>query len=107
MKIALSLLAGATLMLVAATADAQKSANMDIDFGAMSCQHFIHEVSTGSEDDIGALFLWLDGYLSGVSGDTVLSFTGLEALAGSLVEYCQHNGRVSLLDAARYVGIEY
>ncbi len=87
------------------SADARKGRVQDIDFGSYTCESFLYDISDASEEDIGAVFLWLDGYLSGVSGDTVLRWNGLESFAENLVNRCQTRGRERLLDAARRVGI--
>lgn len=100
----------AGLMLALATSSpawAKKSqAAENIDFSRISCQQFMNDLASSSEDDAAAILLWLDGYLSGVSGDTVLRFDGLEAFASNLTEYCSRRGKDRLLDAARKVGIE-
>lgn len=93
------------LMLAGAT-DAKRMQQQNIDFGTITCQEFLQDVANSSEDDIGAVMLWIDGYLSGVSGDTELRFDGLEQFGTDLVERCQEHGKERLLDAARKVGIE-
>lgn len=91
----------------AAPVQAQKqNYNSDIDFGSLTCRDFVEDIQTMSEDDLGAILLWLDGYLSGVTGDHVLSWGGFETFAEYLVTHCQRNGRQLLLNAARQVGIE-
>lgn len=96
-----------SLLLMPAMAQAQKRSSMpDIDFGSVSCKEFLEEIAASSEDDAGAILLWLDGYLSGVSGDTVLRWRGLEQFAEALIERCADRGREKLLDAARKVGID-
>ena len=107
MKTAIALAAIIAALLAApANAKKQQNSNAPIDFGAITCSEFLQDVSTASEDDAGALILWLDGYLSGVSGDTVLRFDGLEQFATNLVEHCSNRGRDRLIDAARKVGIQ-
>ncbi len=91
----------------AGPAQAQKqNYSSDIDFGSLTCNSFVQDIQTMSEDDLGAVLLWLDGYLSGVTGDHVLSWGGFETFAENLVDHCQRNGRQLLLDATRRVGIE-
>ena len=93
--------------LLASPVDAKKQqANAPIDFSAIRCGEFLQDIANGSEDDAAAVFLWLDGYLSGVSGDTVLRFDSLEQFGLNLVEHCSENGRDRLIDAAREVGIQ-
>jgi acid stress chaperone HdeB len=100
------LLVAALLLSIATPIAAQKRGNSDIDFGTMTCNDFMHEVTVSDEEDLGALLLWIDGYLSGVTGDTVLRWRGFEQFAEDLVVSCQRRGHQRLLDAARRVGIE-
>ncbi|MCB1609347.1 MAG: hypothetical protein KDI71_20475 [Xanthomonadales bacterium] len=95
----------AALSLAPLTAEARKGRVQDIDFGAIRCSEFISDLADASEEDAAAIFLWLDGYLSGVSGDTVLRWNGLENFAENLVDRCASRGNERLLDAARRVGI--
>jgi len=94
--------------LLAAPVDAKKkqAGNEPIDFGAISCNQFLQDIASGSEEDAAGVFLWLDGYLSGVSGDTVLRFDSLEQFGLNLVDHCSKRGRDRLIDAARKVGIQ-
>ena len=91
---------------VASPAMAGKHGLKNIDFGTINCREFLEEIAAGSEDDAGAVMLWIDGYLSGVSGDTVLNWRGFEAYSERLVEYCAEHRKVKLLDAAKRVGID-
>ncbi|MCB1628434.1 MAG: hypothetical protein KDI51_10535 [Xanthomonadales bacterium] len=102
--LSLALVAALSISL-ATPAEARKGRSQDIDFGSYTCKAFLYDISDASEEDIAAVFLWLDGYLSGVSGDTVLRFNGLEAFSENLVERCSQRGNERLLDAARRVGI--
>lgn len=85
---------------------AKKSQNQKIDFAGYTCSSFLQEIATSSEEDAGAVLLWLDGYLSGVSGDAVLDFKGLETFSTKLVTHCKEKGDDRLLDAAKQVGIQ-
>jgi acid stress chaperone HdeB len=92
---------------LAAPAEARKNRQADnIDFSTITCSQFMNDLANASEDDAGAVLLWLDGYLSGVSGDTVLRFDSLEDFATNLTDRCSRRGRERLLDAARSVGLE-
>ena len=103
--IAGSLLAAA--LVLSAPAEARKQAQaQNIDFSSISCQTFLTDIANSSEDDAAAVMMWLDGYLSGVSGDTVLRFDGLGTFGENLVEHCAARGKDRLLDAARKVGLE-
>ncbi len=84
---------------------AKRQQSGDVDFGSVTCKAFINDLSTASEQDAGAIFLWLDGYLSGVSGDTVMRPAGMEQFVDALLDHCSKRGKDNLLDAARKVGI--
>jgi acid stress chaperone HdeB len=53
---------------------AKKPGAQNINFGAITCSEFMKELSQGSAEDAGVVLMWIDGYLSGVSGDTVLKW---------------------------------
>lgn len=103
-------IATATLLGIAALAATPAMAGKqqlagDVDFGSVTCAAFIKDLSTASEQDAGAAFLWLDGYLSGVSGDTVMRPTGMQQFVEALLDHCSKRGKDKLLDAARKVGL--
>lgn len=81
-------------------------ASDNIDFGAITCKTFLTDVAAASEDDVAGMMLWLDGYLSGVSGDAVMRFDAMEAFGENLVAHCSKRGNDKLLDAARKVGLQ-
>jgi acid stress chaperone HdeB len=94
-------------MAFALPAQAGKHSNQaNIDFSRITCGEFIQDIVKVSDDDAGAVMLWIDGYLSGVSGDTVLDWKSMERYTERLVDYCLDNKRAKLLDAARKVGIQ-
>jgi acid stress chaperone HdeB len=103
------LIASAVLGIAVLTATpamaAKKQQSGDVDFGRVTCAQFMQDLSTSSEEDAGAIFLWLDGYLSGVSGDTVMRPAGMENFVQALLDHCNKRGKDKLLDAARKVGI--
>lgn len=102
--IAATLCLSATL-LVSTPALAQKTQIQNINFGVITCGEFMEGMSEGSEDDIAVVLMWIDGYLSGVSGDTVLNWRNLERFSAKLVDYCDRKPNVKVLDAAEEVGI--
>lgn len=77
----------------------------NIDFGAITCREFVEEINQADEDAAGIVLMWLDGYLSGVSGDTVLNWKGLEAFSGTLIDACVRTPNKMVLDVAKSVGI--
>lgn len=101
----IAVLAGLAMSL-APSAEARKGqAQQDIDFGSITCSEFINDVANASEEDAGAVLLWLDGYLSGVSGDTTLRWDNMSDFAEQLMARCQQRGNERLLDAAKRVGL--
>ncbi len=78
----------------------------NINFGALSCGEFMQVVNDSDEDDIAAMLIWLDGYLSGVSGDTTFYPEGFDEFADRLVDRCSKKSGKKVLDVAREVGIQ-
>lgn len=93
-------------MLAASQSMAAKKSNNEINFGSLTCKDFMAIAQTSNDDEIASIMLWLDGYLSGVSGDMILNWKSFEDFAGNLVNFCSTNGRVKVVDAAKKVGIE-
>ncbi len=52
------------------------------------------DLGEASEEDAAAVLPWLDGNLSGVSGDTALRFDGPEYFANNLAEH--YNGAAGI-----------
>ena len=102
--IAATVFLSATLLL-ATPALARKTQMQNINFGAISCGQFMEGMSDGSDDDMAVVLMWIDGYLSGVSGDTVLNWKNLEKFSSDLIDYCESNPNVKVLKAAQEVGI--
>ena len=94
------------LLIVASPSMAAKKSSNEINFGSLTCKDFTNIAQTSNEDEIASILLWLDGYLSGVSGDMILNWKSFEDFAGNLVNYCSTNSRVKVVDAAKKVGIE-
>lgn len=78
----------------------------NIDFGAYTCSEFIADLAQGDEESAGMVLLWIDGYLSGVSGDAVLNWKNLESFSENIINHCGKNPNRNMLDAAKKVGIE-
>lgn len=95
----------AASLLVSGPVAAKKAQIQNIDFGSIACGAFLKELSTGNADDAGVVLMWIDGYLSGVSGDTELNWKNLETFSQELVEYCGKNTDTKVLEAAKAVGI--
>ena len=96
-------------LLIAATAvpalakKAQQPQN--INFGAITCKEFVVEMADSDEESAAFILMWLDGYLSGVSGDTTLNWKTLEGFSGALMEACAKKPGKKVLEVAKEVGI--
>lgn len=99
---ALCLAAG---LFTATPAAAKKVKMQDINFGAITCNEFLQEIANSSAEDAGIVLMWIDGYLSGVSGDTQLNWKNLEKFSTDLVNYCNKQPSTKVLDAAEAVGV--
>lgn len=76
-----------------------------INFGSITCKEFLADIQKSDDDTVGIIFMWLDGYLSGVSGDTKLNFDNLERFSGQLISSCSKKPGAKVLDVAKAVGI--
>jgi acid stress chaperone HdeB len=95
------------VLLLAMPAHARKQSSVaNIDFSRITCGEFVQEIVAADEDATGSVLLWIDGYLSGVSGDTLLDWSSLESYSTRLVEYCADHPKKNLLEAAKKVGIQ-
>lgn len=54
----------------------------------------------------GILVFWMDGYLSGVTGDTTFDMDLLQKFAGKLGAACAKTPKAKVLDTAKVVGTE-
>jgi acid stress chaperone HdeB len=104
-KLIASAVLGIAAMAATPVMAAKQQQSGDVDFGSVTCAQFMQDLSTATEQDAGAIMLWLDGYLSGVSGDTVMRPAGMEQFVQALLDHCSKRGKDNLLDAARKVGI--
>lgn len=77
-----------------------------VDLGKMTCQEFLQEAAADpSGETAGYLLMWLDGYLSGLSGDTVLDGKVFEEFSRDIADLCAKNPDANLLKGARQVGL--
>ena len=93
-------------LFMAVPGHAKKQSQSQINFGTYTCQAFLQDVAQGSEADVGVVLMWLDGYLSGVSGDTVWKEKEFGEFSERLVDHCSKHGNQKLLDAAKEKGIQ-
>ena len=99
------LTAGLLVLLASLPALAKAKQANNINFGAITCEEFIHEVAGADEDSVAMVLMWLDGYLSGVSGDTRLNWNNLEGFSAKLMNGCAKKTKAKVLDVAKAVGI--
>ena len=67
----------------------------DMDMAKITCNDFLSQ----KEDDIVSVVIWVDGYLSAKSGDTVMGQEWMKKLSMNLASYCKQNGNKTLMDA--------
>jgi acid stress chaperone HdeB len=76
-----------------------------INLKTLSCGNFMHTASQDA-DEAAFISIWLDGYLSGITGDTVVSESGFEIFITKLQQSCQRSPNANILDVARIIGIQ-
>lgn len=64
------------------------------DFGAVTCS----QTKTWDANTAGNYLMWLDGYLAGKTGDTVLDTDAIAKLAQALDTHCNANPDDKILD---------
>jgi len=69
-----------------------------VDMSKCTCQDMMN---VNDDQLIKASLIWIDGYVSGKSGDTTVSLGELETLARNLEAYCKSNPSALILEAAR------
>lgn len=84
----------------------KKNQDKPIDMGAYTCEKFLKEAAEADAESVGMILMWIDGYLSGVSGDTELDFKEFGIFSENLAKYCSTHGEANLLEAAKKKGIE-
>ena len=80
---------------------AKKEQAVKFDMNDLSCKELIEF----DEDTAGIMLMWLDGYLSGVTGDTRFDGKQFESFAGSLGEFCAKNPDSKVIDASHKLGV--
>jgi hypothetical protein len=86
-----SILAGLLFpALVISAAHAQAT----IDVSKITCDQFRNQALKPA-----SLALWLVGFYAGKHNDTTIDFAALDRKADKVIEYCQSNPRVTVMDA--------
>ena len=83
------------LALAAFLAAPAASIAADTDMSKITCKEFLGS----GEQGISTMLVWIDGYLSGKSDNTVMSKEWMEKLGTHMGEYCAKNGNKTLMNA--------
>lgn len=68
----------------------------ETDVAKVKCSEFIQD-----KESMGMLLMWLDGYASQKSDNTVLSDEWIEKLGAHMGKYCSEKPDTTILDAAQ------
>ncbi|MBO4334779.1 MAG: hypothetical protein J5846_02965 [Desulfovibrio sp.] len=71
------------------------SAANEVDMAKVSCKEFLG----GGDESISTMLVWIDGYMSAKSDNTVMSNAWMEKLGGHLGQYCSKNPAKTIMDA--------
>ncbi len=81
------------------------AADANIDVGSLTCTDFGKMLD--SKSSTTALMFWLDGYLSGVSGDTTLRSSVIGTFTENLTDVCAKAPYANLLTMAKQIGLRH
>ena len=88
-KLILAAMAAAMLF----TAPTMASAEEPVDMSKLSCKEFL----SADQSKIGMMLMWIDGYMSGKSDNTMMDNAWMEKLGTHMGKYCaskeDHHGR--------------
>lgn len=89
------------LFLVSTGAEAgKKQVTSKIDMAQYTCKDLLSEES----DDAGMVLIWIDGYLSGKTGDTTIDMNFLGELATEVGNVCRSkSSQTKILDVVKQV----
>ena len=96
-KLLFSCLLAACLALPATTL----AAGDDIDMAKVSCEEFLN-----SGSNMTMMLTWIDGYMSGISDNTVISNAWMEKLGAHMGQYCSKNSGKTIMDAIKAMPAE-
>jgi acid stress chaperone HdeB len=94
-----AVLLGLSIFVVPTVQAGEKAVKKDekVDMASYTCADLLAE----KEDDVGMILLWVDGYLSGKTGDTVINMKFVGELAESVGTKCAEKGEAKLLDVVK------
>jgi acid stress chaperone HdeB len=84
----------ALVMVMPVCADAKKQVKEQVDMSKYTCGDLLSE----DGDDIGTVLIWIDGYLSGKTGDTTIDLDFISKLAEGVGEACGSNKNAKVLN---------
>jgi acid stress chaperone HdeB len=90
------------LNITAASADDKPQ---NIDLASFTCKDFQQGMQHGHEREMRSLAMWLDGYLSGISGNTEVNWQELKQYTDDLITYCRSHPASVMQEAARKAGM--
>ncbi|MGX9728005.1 MAG: HdeA/HdeB family chaperone [Candidatus Electronema sp. VV] len=92
-------LLGISLLAAFTAQAAEKAVKKDdkVDMSTYTCADLLAE----DEDEVGMILLWVDGYLSGKTGDTVINTKFIGELAESVGTKCAESESAKLLDVVK------
>lgn len=76
----------------------------EIDITRFTCEAFMQELQNGQAQDMRNLAIWLDGYLTSITGEKSLNWKSLQQFFDDLVEYCRAHSKSDLFEAAHNSG---
>ena len=90
MKILAAAALAACLLVAPVSAQAE-----DVDMGKITCK----ELTSSPQDQIGMMLMWIDGYMSAQSENTVMSDAWMTKLANYLKDTCKKNPGQTIMTA--------
>ena len=73
---------------------AKKEVKQQVDMSKYTCGELLSE----SEDDMGVVLIWIDGYLSGKTGDMTVDLEFISKLAEGVGGACASNKKARVMD---------
>jgi acid stress chaperone HdeB len=93
------------LTIISSALSCQIAVAETIDLKTLSCQDLL-QIAEENTDDAVFISVWLDGYLSGVTGDTKLSEDGFGMFVEKLQRACERSPSSLVLNVSKIVGIK-
>ncbi len=66
----------------------------DVDFGKLTCKYF----NSSSDQEKGILLMWIDGYMSALAENTVMSDEWMKKLGMHFGSYCAANPGKTMME---------